>query len=281
MSDSHPIPIFSGLLEPRHYSQIGNAIWLFLWCIGATTRETERDGETWGIVLGGMPIEIDSIAANYGVNRSTVKRWIKVLQGYDYITTKRAPYGLILSVRKSKKFGINGKVINEPSPSADSSKMSHPEGSEGAELDHQEVINEPSNKDIKVLKDVVVNDSDVMQIALEVEQHFLARRGKGFSVSPADLAEIKKMVIDGIPLDIIRAAIDKSFAEYKPKHARDEIRSVVYCIPRCYSEWERSKLPNETITAAVPHVAVALGNRRSSKQQQQINYLDQLEKEFE
>lgn len=100
---SYPFPIYSGILEPEHYKRIGNAIWLFLWCISSTTQEIEEEETVWGIVLGGKPMRLAEIAGYFGVNDKTVSRWLDALETHQYIDVIRAPRGLILKVRNSKK----------------------------------------------------------------------------------------------------------------------------------------------------------------------------------
>lgn len=100
---SYPFPIYSGILEPEHYKRIGNAIWLFLWCISSTTKEIEEEETVWGIVLGGKPMKLSEIAGYFGVNDKTVSRWLNDLETNQYIEVTRAPRGLILKVRNSKK----------------------------------------------------------------------------------------------------------------------------------------------------------------------------------
>lgn len=100
---SYPFPIYSGILEPDHYKKIGNAIWLFLWCISSTTKEIEEEGTVWGVVLGGKPMKLSEIAEYFGVNNKTVSRWLNDLETNKYIEVTRAPRGLILKVRNSKK----------------------------------------------------------------------------------------------------------------------------------------------------------------------------------
>ncbi|NUU73990.1 hypothetical protein [Paenibacillus xylanilyticus] len=100
---SYPFPIYSGILEPDHYKRIGNAIWLFLWCISSTTKEIEEEETVWGIVLGGKPMKLSEIAGYFGVNDKTVSRWMDALEQHQYINVTRAPRGLILKVRNSKK----------------------------------------------------------------------------------------------------------------------------------------------------------------------------------
>src|SRR5690606_34701801 len=93
MSESHPSPVYSGLLEPQHYKKIGSAIWLFLWCVSTTTKEVERDGVTWGIVLGNKPLKLNELASQFGVNEQTVRRWLEALEKHEYIKVTRAPHG--------------------------------------------------------------------------------------------------------------------------------------------------------------------------------------------
>ncbi|WP_145047893.1 hypothetical protein [Paenibacillus xylanexedens] len=100
---SYPFPIYSGILEPQHYKRIGNAIWLFLWCISSTTKEIEEEETVWGVVLGGKPMKLSEIAEYFGVNDKTVSRWLNDLETNKYIEVTRAPRGLILKVRNSKK----------------------------------------------------------------------------------------------------------------------------------------------------------------------------------
>ncbi|WP_052487964.1 HTH domain-containing protein [Gordoniibacillus kamchatkensis] len=261
MPESYPFPIYSGLLEPTHYKKINSAIWLFLWCISSTTKEVERDGITWGIVLGNKPVKIDELVEQFGVNRSTIKRWIEILEEHGYIRVTRAPHGLIFTVRNSKK----RRLKNEPSENSDGAKMSHQNESDSSEMSHQRCKNEPSNKDIIKINNnaaVVIKDAnEILKLADEVAKHFVKRRGKGFDVSPTDFDEIKQMVADGVPIPIIKACIDKAFDEYRPRHKKDEIRSVTYCIPRCYDEWYRLQVDESITSPAVPHVgSVALGS---------------------
>ncbi|MNJ48870.1 hypothetical protein D3C77_440770 [compost metagenome] len=276
---SYPFPMYSGLLEHRHYKKIGSALWLFLWCISSTTKEVEKDGTVWGIVLGNKPIKISELEEEFGVSNRTIRSWIKTLEDYDYIRVTRAPYGLIFTVRNSKKFR------NRPEENFHSDQGDRQNSADLNDRDRQEssdhaAENCRSNKDITEIHNAVaaITDPDtILKLAHEVEKHFCMRRGQGFNVSTTDFDEIKKMVATGIPLDIVKQSIDKSFAEYKPKHAWDKIRNMAYCIPRCLDEWAKMQV-DESITSAVPPVQVALGTSpqrgRRTKQQEQIDELD-------
>ncbi|MNC34092.1 hypothetical protein D3C75_825090 [compost metagenome] len=62
-----------------------------------------------------------------------------------------------------------------------------------------------------------------------VANKYLQRRGKGMDLSPADEMSISQLIKDKIPLETALDGVDKAFDGFKPKHSRDEIRSVNYC----------------------------------------------------
>jgi len=97
---SHPIPLWNGVFE--HYKRIGESLWEFLWCIDAITKE--KDGI--GLVLGGSPVKLKRIVADLRADKETVRRHLKNLADEHYIRVRRTPYGQIVEVLNSKKFGI-------------------------------------------------------------------------------------------------------------------------------------------------------------------------------
>jgi len=270
MQNSYPFPTYSGLLEPKHYKQIGSAIWLFLWCISSTTKEEEREGVTWGIVLGGKPVKSEEIAEKFGVNEKTVRRWIESLETHGYISVTRTSNGMTIEVRNSKKFADKNVRSDRTKMSDHDERPDKNVRSDRTEMSDQVDKNVRSKKDITEINNNTTtaasldSDDEIFRQAQEIERHFLQRRGKGNMVSPSDFAAIRKMLADGIPVDLIKECIDRSFAEFKPKHVRDEIRTITYCIPRCYDEWTKRNAP---ITDAVPHVSVALGGHRKNRLQ--------------
>ncbi|MFD2614472.1 hypothetical protein [Paenibacillus gansuensis] len=275
--DSYPFDTYSGLLEPKHYKQIGKSLWLFLWCISSTTKDVEKDGVTWGVVRGNQPMKLSELGKVFSVDDKTVSRWLESLEKHDYIKVTRAPYGLIITVKNSKKFQRKRTDKFARTDDFDQTKMSELIGVEQTRMSDLTDKSVRSNKDITGLnKDVDVVDA--AKLANVIERYFIHRRGKGFQVSVKDQAEIRQMIQDGIPEDVIKTGIDKSFAEYVPKHKRDEIRSFNYCVPRCYDEWTRIQT-EQSITPLVPYGGVALGPRSirgKSKHQQQLDELDKL-----
>lgn len=275
VSESYPFPTYSGILEPRHYKNIGPAIWLFLWCVSSTTQDVEKDGITWGIVLGNKPVKSSELSAQFGVDEKTIRRWISILKHHDYIHVKRAPNGIIFSVKNSKKF-INKVDKNVRSQAEERTNMPDHNEANRTKMSDQPDKNVRCNKDItEINKDAVVikGPDQIIKMAQEVESYFCEKRGRGFAVSPTDFDEIKNMLVDGITVDLIKQCIDRSFAEYVPRHKRDEIRSITYCIPRCYDEWSKMQTKSGSITGAVPPVPVALGSKSRSKSQQQLDDL--------
>lgn len=111
--DSHPIPVWNGILE--HRQRIGNAVWVFLWCIDRVTEES--DGK--GLVFGGSPVKVGSVAADLELDECSVRRSLKRLAG-RYLEITRTPYGLRIQVLNSRKFNIwrsgeNARTDNERS----------------------------------------------------------------------------------------------------------------------------------------------------------------------
>ncbi|WP_145153037.1 MarR family transcriptional regulator [Paenibacillus xylanexedens] len=159
---SYPFPIYSGILEPDHYKNIGNAIWLFLWCISSTTKEIEEEETVWGVVLGGKPMKLSEIAGYFGVNDKTVSRWMDALEQHQYINVTRAPRGLILKVRNSKKRSDR----NVRSVESDQTKVPDHDVSDKTDMsDHnhgdQTILSDQSPSDQTEMSDHTANlDSD-------------------------------------------------------------------------------------------------------------------------
>ena len=97
---SYPFPVWNGLLE--HRKRIGPSVWEFLWCLD---RITQDRGEV-GIVNGGAPVKAERIARNLKVSTRTVKQNLRRLTTEGYLKLRRTPYGNVIQVMNSSKFGI-------------------------------------------------------------------------------------------------------------------------------------------------------------------------------
>ncbi len=112
---SYPLVVWSGLLE--HRERMGSAIWEFIWCLDRITREENGIG----FVNGGAPVRAKQIAQDFvkqpnekrgGKNRNetvdedTVRINLKKLKREGYLQLRRTPYGHVIEVMNSLKFGI-------------------------------------------------------------------------------------------------------------------------------------------------------------------------------
>lgn len=316
---SYPFSTYSGLLEPQHYKQIGSAIWLFLWCISSTTAEKEKEGTVWGIVLGNKPIKINELEEVFGVSNRTVRSWIKSLEDYGYIRVTRAPYGLIFSVRNSKKYR-NRPAENFHSPTNDRQNVATLEGGDRQNVADHAVENCRSNKDItKILIDRWINDlpeddkkelssrsgvlsaavgavstgqidldkPTVEQRVLRIEQYYMQRNGL-LSPVPTDWEHVREIANEAMPLDLVYFFIDLAIARKRAKRRRptDKIRTFSYCKTVIFGCWdELSSFLERYLTppASSQQGTVALGasrERPKSRRQQETDELDQFIKEL-
>ena len=144
---SYPLPLWSGLLE--HRGRMGSAIWEYIWCLDRITQE--KNGV--GFVNGGAPVKAKQIARDFKVrketvNEETVRRNLQTLKEAGYLHLRRTPYGQVIKVTNSLKFGIwtqhkrTDRNLDSPhertnknveSLPRDSTKMSNPESTKVSE----------------------------------------------------------------------------------------------------------------------------------------------------
>ncbi|KYG95723.1 phage replisome organizer N-terminal domain-containing protein [Paenibacillus jamilae] len=68
-----------------------------------------------------------------------------------------------------------------------------------------------------------------------VADKYLRRRGKGLEITIADDQAIDELIKEGVQLQTVLDGIDQAFNNFKPKHKRDEIRSLSYCATIIFS----------------------------------------------
>ena len=101
--DSHPIPLWNGIFD--HYDRIGIGLWAFAWLVDRIPTDGEQDGI--GKVLGGKPIKIKEICSSIrGATYESVRRQLDTLERHGYIRRRRTPYGSVIEVMNSRKWGI-------------------------------------------------------------------------------------------------------------------------------------------------------------------------------
>jgi hypothetical protein len=97
---SYAIPVWNGIFE--HRKKIDGALWEFLWCLDRVTEECDGIGK----VFGGAPVKLERIAAELDGDKESTRRHLGKLKSGNYIRTLRTPYGLIIEVLNSRKFGV-------------------------------------------------------------------------------------------------------------------------------------------------------------------------------
>ncbi|MED4726850.1 hypothetical protein P9597_01590 [Aneurinibacillus migulanus] len=323
MTDSFPFYLHSGLLTKEHRKRMGAAIWEFLWCIDKTTKEYSVDGQVFGQVLGGKPVKLSDIADDIGGNKSTIKRNLDKLEEEGYLSLIRAPYGLMITVHKSKKWPKKVVANTQPQPNKrkfivaktqrrkkvalqkcvfslqkqnarcknaysnkdkaiDKTKdlnnisatdaitgplqkhnvksddkvptpmssgnpeecivptsMALPEqknnvidfasktGKEGVPLSRKDAVS--SSPDVDA--DSTQRKISAPEYRRRIEERYIARRASGTELKPTDDEVIRELIRTRVPLSIVLEGIDKAFQKHKPRHSRDKINSLNYCLP--------------------------------------------------
>lgn len=112
-------------------------------------------------------------------------------------------------------------------------------------------------------QDAAPNNSDtdserkisVQEYRSQITDKYLKRRGKGLVISNTDEEEIDKYISDRIPLRTVLSGIDQSFDTFKPKHGRDEIRSLKRCSPIIFDlHAKQGTVPTVEASGTVPEV---------------------------
>lgn len=223
MPESFYFPVYSGILTPEHNQRMGPAIWVFLWCISKTTKEVIIENEQLGIVLGGKSVKYTEIAEDLGVSKKTISRYIGDLVEHGYLKTIQAKYGVIIQVRRSKKFpSKTDKIVLSKTSKED--KIVHSQDFKKDKSVHPEPSKEDKNVPFKPFKedkcvhpniDIKSNDInkdlDIKSNAslLDGNNGFPSQnKNESFGVPSTDLAvgEIKlsKPESDGVPSTVTK-----------------------------------------------------------------------------
>jgi len=180
----------------------------------------------------------------------------KRLEEEKYIDLKRTPYGHIITVNKSKKWSAKnstGKSAKNGT-SAESGTESAEYGTQGAENGHsnkdntetiqrhnkaaanareENLMSEESDgvPSTDLLGESVPSD-EISHTSPEnvVLDKFITLRGGGFFESPKDRVAAKEIISAGVSPDDACKWIEECFERYKPRHKRDKIRSLEYCV---------------------------------------------------
>ncbi|WP_340004445.1 hypothetical protein MHH52_21940 [Paenibacillus sp. FSL K6-0276] len=307
-TDSFPFPIFSGLFSPQHYNNIGSAIWLFAWCISSTTKEVEEDGTVWGLVLGGKPMKLSEIGGNFGVTDKSISRWISDLQEHGYLHITRAPRGLIIRVRKSKKDLLKRSDKNVLSLNTDQTKMSdhdsgdktilsdHNNGDKTNMSDHEPILSSDQTKmsDAKDIKDLIttttilenefseeINPDSKLDGMIAILNAYCKLHDKfDIHVSTNDREAMGKMVAAGMPVPFTITTMESQYKAKRKREGEDfeQPNSFTYYVKGLRSAWRnanKTTKPKESKT----QTPLPAPPQRLTKQQQELADLKRRAKE--
>lgn len=299
---SYPFTTYSGLLEPRHYKQIGTAIWLFLWCISSTTKEVEKDGIVWGVVLGKKPMKLSGISQIFGVNERTVSRWLDTLEKHEYIRVTRVSRGLIITVKNSKKFSDknvrslkNDQTNMSDHPVSDKTNMSDHIESDQTEMSDHEQNSASDRTEMSDLKDIITTTTTITTDEDWIEEVAFEPRGNGMiaildaycnmhgrlgiHVKSHERDAMGRMVAGGIPVpftistmeSLLQAKRDREGNRFKPP------TSFLYYVDGIEEAWLNSQSISPQVDGVAPGVPTT--SKRLSKQQRELEDLRRRAKE--
>lgn len=101
-----------------------------------------------------------------------------------------------------------------------------------------------------------------------VEEIFVRLRGAPLLLSPADWQVARRWHRDGVPLDLVRRALEEVFARRQERGAKGKISSLRYCAPAVEAAWaglreltapgERLEAPDFDVSLRLQALAAAL-----------------------
>jgi DNA-binding transcriptional ArsR family regulator len=231
---SRPIPLWNGLLEQKHFQKIGAALWVYVWLLDRIT--AEADGE--GTLLGGRPIKASEIADTYGMDERSVRNHLDRLRRGGYIHVKHAPYGLLITVLNSMKFGIW-------KPSNRSDRNTRPDGERS-----EKIPGEVGKKVPRGRKE----PSDVIKTQQTQYKHAAAAAGENvwsfLGIAPCGNPEFQTLL------------------ESCWQSKNGETPSLV--IGRCLDAWRDVSGPGDQWKKGLPQVFRAVANLRKNERSQTL-----------
>ena len=96
---------------------------------------------------------------------------------------------------------------------------------------------------------------------LAIEEIFVRLRGAPLLLSPADWQAARRWHRQGVPLEIVRQALEEVFARRRERGAKGRISSLRYCAPAVEAAWRRQSelaAPGERAPAEVFDAAARL-----------------------
>jgi len=207
-----------------------------------------------------------------GVGPTHISKELKLLQTYKVITWERENMNFALnkdydvwqvaSVKEWNPVDFNEllhlNLIEKNLPKREVTKMvSYQKGNKkltkkvSIKLPKREVRHVPNPWHSKVkrlskdsIKDSIKDNSccleentpiiDSNEYRKAVESRYIQRRGVGLELTSFDVEAIDELIKEKIPLSVALDGIDQAYKDFKPKHRRDRINSLNYCLSVIY-----------------------------------------------
>ncbi len=100
-----------------------------------------------------------------------------------------------------------------------------------------------------------------------IEEIFVGLRGSPLLLSPADWQVARRWHRDGVPLDLVRRALEEVFEKRKERGTKGKISSLRYCAPAVEAAWADLReltAPGERSEAPALDIALRLRNLAAS-----------------
>jgi hypothetical protein len=112
-----------------------------------------------------------------------------------------------------------------------------------ADLRAQPGLSAARERGVRRLSDQQDDGLDDQAYFLAIEDHFVRLRGAPLLLSPADWQAARRWHRQGIPLELVRRALEEVFARRRERGAKGRISSLRYCAPAVEAAWvEHSEL---------------------------------------
>lgn len=161
------ITVSLGLLEKKHYLNMKESVWLFLWYLDKMTSVSE---EGIGKVLGGKPITYEEVNEDLQLPLRTYRRWVERLKRNGYINVIRTPYGLSISVNRAQKvFGKQIKKTYAKSGTSNVPKVAHQVTKNGTSN-----IRQDSRQNNNKKKEIIKKEKEISPTAHSPGGEFIA-----------------------------------------------------------------------------------------------------------
>lgn len=113
--ESYPFSFWSGLLNEKHYKDLGKGLWDFCLLINMVTKEVEYKGKIYGFVYGGQEVSTTLFAKRFGRSARNTKPILQNIREKGYALGLRGRHGYIYVIPHSKKWKKD-KILHSGDP---------------------------------------------------------------------------------------------------------------------------------------------------------------------